>query len=256
VVQIGQVSCAFSDGKRKAPAARQDAQDPKAAEEHRLIGGYGEELSAIEPPLQHDGTVSVGASGNPYYVKPAYAIPPQRASACEEVGMKRTAILACDIIAALIVVEWSLYGPWNRLLGYDFYHSRGDVWLPTPPAAASFFRGMVSTGTSLFVIFFLLTSCLIFYLALARGASTTNQKRGVLHQMFYGAFTLRAPVASGAARDFDGGFHSGRGNRLLGCTHRTGAAAGPHHLVIVRYCSALGRFVAETDGLMKLRVVK
>ena len=98
--------------------------------------------------------------------------------------MKRNAILICDIVAFLIVVEWSLLGPWDRLLGFNVYHSRGDVWLPTPPAAADFFRAMVSTGSSLFAIFFLLTSCLIFYLGRSRGAAT-DEKRGILYQAFY-----------------------------------------------------------------------
>ena len=99
--------------------------------------------------------------------------------------MKRNAILLSDIIAAFIVIEWSLYGPWDRLLGYNFYHSRGDVWLPTPVAAADFFRGMVSTGTALFLIIFLLTSCMIFVLGRPRGASA-DEKGGVLYELFFG----------------------------------------------------------------------
>jgi hypothetical protein len=97
--------------------------------------------------------------------------------------MKRNAVLCCDIIVSIVVYVWSLLGPWDQMLGFSVYHSRGDVWLPMPPAAADFFRAMVSTGTAWFAILFLLSSCVIFYLG--RGAST-DQKRGILYQMFYG----------------------------------------------------------------------
>ena len=100
--------------------------------------------------------------------------------------MRRNAIFCCDIIVSLIVVEWSLLGPWNRLLGFDVYHSRGDVWLPTPPAAAAFFRGMVSTGTMVFALFFLIASVLIFLLGRSRSASGDRNGGTILEQMFYG----------------------------------------------------------------------
>ena len=100
--------------------------------------------------------------------------------------MRRNAILCCDIIVSLVVVEWSLLGPWDKLLGFNFYHSRGDVWLPTPPAAAAFFRGMVSTGTMVFAMFFLLASVLIFFLGRSRSASADEKSGTVLERMFYG----------------------------------------------------------------------
>jgi hypothetical protein len=100
--------------------------------------------------------------------------------------MRRNAILCCDIIVLLIVVEWSSRGPWDQLLGFSVYHSRGDVWLPTPPAAANFFRGMVSTGTMLFAVFFLIASVLIFLLGRSRSASVDQKGPAILEQMFYG----------------------------------------------------------------------
>jgi hypothetical protein len=99
---------------------------------------------------------------------------------------RRNAILCCDIIVSLIVVEWSLLGPWDKLLGFDVYHSRGDVWLPTPPAAAAFFRGMVSTGTMVFAVFFLIASVLIFFLGRSRSASVDEKSGTTLERMFYG----------------------------------------------------------------------
>jgi len=99
--------------------------------------------------------------------------------------MKRNVILWCDIIVFFIVVEWSRLGPWDKLLGFDVYHSRGDVWLPTPPAAAAYFRAIVSTGSSLFAIFFVLTSCLLFFLGRSRGAAT-DEKSGLIYRAFYG----------------------------------------------------------------------
>ncbi len=91
--------------------------------------------------------------------------------------MRRSVILVCDIIAAVVVFEWTRLGPWNRLLGFTYYHSRGDVWLPTPPAAADYFRAMVSTGTLFFVIFFLFIS-LVLYAVGSRGE--------IVHRVFYG----------------------------------------------------------------------
>jgi len=100
--------------------------------------------------------------------------------------MRRNAILCCDIIVSLVVVEWSLLGPWDKVLGFDVYHSRGDVWLPTPPAAAAFFRGMVSTGTMVFAVFFLIASLLIFLVGRSRSASADEKSGTVLERMFYG----------------------------------------------------------------------
>jgi hypothetical protein len=100
--------------------------------------------------------------------------------------MRRIAIVLCDVGASIVAIEWARIGPWDRMLGFNLYHSRGDVWLPTPPAAAAFFRAMVSIGVLSFAIFFLLASFLIFFLGQSRGASADDQPRGILQRMFYG----------------------------------------------------------------------
>ena len=100
--------------------------------------------------------------------------------------MRRNAILCCDLIVSIVVFVWSLLGPWDRLLGFNFYHSRGNVWLPTPPAAADFFRAMVSTGVLAFAIFFLLASFLTFFLGQSRGSLADRPPGGILYRMFYG----------------------------------------------------------------------
>ena len=105
-------------------------------------------------------------------------------SVYKDVGMKRSVILLCDIIVSFIVFGWSLLGPWDRLLGFDVYHSRGDVWLPTPPAAAAFFRSMVSTGSLLFAIFFLVASVLIFFLRRSPGASSDPKGGPIFFRTF------------------------------------------------------------------------
>ena len=84
-----------------------------------------------------------------------------------------------------MVIEWARLGPWDHLLGFSVYHSRGDVWLPTPPVAADFFRGMVSTGSTLFAMFFLAASVLIFFRSRSPGVSP-DESRGFLDGIFYG----------------------------------------------------------------------
>jgi len=109
-----------------------------------------------------------------------------RSSVYKDLGMKRGVILLCDIIVSFIVFGWSLLGPWDQLLGFNLYHSRGDVWLPTPPPAAAYFRSMVSTGSLLFAIFFLLASVLIFFLSRSRGASSDPKGGPIFYRTFYG----------------------------------------------------------------------
>jgi len=74
--------------------------------------------------------------------------------------MRRTAILSADLIASIIVVLWYRLGPWIDLYGFAVYHSRGDVWLSTPPAARAFLSGMVLTAILVFVSFFVVWSFL------------------------------------------------------------------------------------------------
>ena len=102
--------------------------------------------------------------------------------------MKRSAILFLDIIVSLIIFEWSVKGPWLRLLGFSYYHSRGDVWLPTPPAAVGYFRGIVTSGSLAFATFFLLASALLFLRGRLRAASADIQDGGILYNEFYGTF--------------------------------------------------------------------
>ncbi len=75
--------------------------------------------------------------------------------------MRRAAILSADLIISIIVALWYRFGPWIDLYGFSVYHSRGDVWLPTPPAARDFLSGMVLTATLVFVSFFVLASFLM-----------------------------------------------------------------------------------------------
>jgi hypothetical protein len=100
--------------------------------------------------------------------------------------MKRAAILLCDVVVCILVIGWSMLGPWDRILGFSVYHSRGDVWLPMPPAAADFFRGIVSTGTTLFAIFFLLISILIFIRGRSGGAASDPGGGTIPYRAFYG----------------------------------------------------------------------
>jgi hypothetical protein len=100
--------------------------------------------------------------------------------------MKRR-ILLCDCVVSLTIFAWSLLGPWDRILGFSVYRSRGNVWLPTPPAAASFFRSIVSSGSLLFAVFFLLTSVLIFSFKRAGAAPGGATREGILYHAFYGS---------------------------------------------------------------------
>jgi hypothetical protein len=101
----------------------------------------------------------------------------------DEVGMKKKAVLLCDIIVFCAVIVWSRVGPWDRLLGFTVYHSRGDVWLPMPPAAAAFFRSIVSTASLLFGISFLILSLLMFAMG---GSSGIEKREPILYRAFYG----------------------------------------------------------------------
>jgi hypothetical protein len=102
-----------------------------------------------------------------------------------EAGMKRTVILLCDLVVISGVLGWTLLGPWDRILGFSTYLSRGNVWLPTPPAAAAYFREMVSTGSIIFAILFMLASSLGYFDPRARASSNPASPGGILYQMFY-----------------------------------------------------------------------
>jgi magnesium-transporting ATPase (P-type) len=93
----------------------------------------------------------------------------------EQRHMRRAAILSADLIISIIVVLWYQLAPWIDLYGFSVYHSRGDVWLPTPPLARHFLSGMVLTATLVFVSFFVLASFLMCIF-----------RRFPLHEAFYG----------------------------------------------------------------------
>jgi hypothetical protein len=94
----------------------------------------------------------------------------------EQRPMRRAAILSADLIVSTTVVLWYLFAPWIDLYGFSVYHSRGDVWLPTPPAARDFLSGMALTATIVFVAFFMVASFL-----------TCVFRRFPLHDAFYGS---------------------------------------------------------------------
>ena len=102
------------------------------------------------------------------------------------VGMSRPAtILSVDVIAAILAIAWIWSGLWFGLLGFSFYHSRGDVWLPTPVPARDFFEAMVLTGTTLFAALFVAISVLIF--AMRRFSGRSEDSSGsFLGSAFYG----------------------------------------------------------------------
>src|SRR5580692_9063987 len=99
----------------------------------------------------------------------------------------RRRILLSDCVVSLTIFAWAMLGPWDRMLGFSVYRSRGSVVLPTPPAAASFFRSMVSSGSLLFAVFFLLTSVLILYFNRRGKASDGSNREGILCHAFYGS---------------------------------------------------------------------
>lgn len=78
--------------------------------------------------------------------------------------MRKKLILIGDVIAYVVLIGWFKLGLWIDLLGFSTYHSRGDVWLATPPAALDFQMGLICTAAFLFGPGFLLSSCLIFVL--------------------------------------------------------------------------------------------
>jgi hypothetical protein len=100
--------------------------------------------------------------------------------------MSRSAtILGADVIAAIIAVVWIWSGVWFGLLGFSFYHSRGDVWLPTPAAARDFFEAMVLTGTVSFAALFAAASVVIF-LARRFSSGSEDSSGNFLTAAFYG----------------------------------------------------------------------
>ena len=78
--------------------------------------------------------------------------------------MKAAAGILGDVVVCGVAIVWCWLGLWISPLGFSVYHSRGDVWLPTPPEASAFFLGMVLTGTFGFALVFLLISSTLLLL--------------------------------------------------------------------------------------------
>jgi len=97
--------------------------------------------------------------------------------------MRKNLILIGDVVGYGALIGWFKLGLWIDLLGFSTYHSRGDVWLPTPPAALNFLMGMVSTAAFLFGAVFLVTSGLIFVLSRSSRAGGGDHP---LSDAFYG----------------------------------------------------------------------
>jgi hypothetical protein len=91
-----------------------------------------------------------------------------------------------DVVVCGVAIVWCWLGIWVSLLGFSVYHSRGDVWLPTPPEASAFFLGMVLTGTFGFALIFLLISSTILLLGSRAKASGHSTKGYVFYGLGYG----------------------------------------------------------------------
>jgi hypothetical protein len=99
--------------------------------------------------------------------------------------MRKSLILIGDMLAVAILICWCRLGLWINLLGFSLYHSRGDVWLPTPPPAIDFLMGMVLDATILLATSFLLISLLIFLAGRCRDTDKAGPWH-FLHDAFYG----------------------------------------------------------------------
>jgi hypothetical protein len=100
---------------------------------------------------------------------------------------RSAAILGVDVIASLLALAWIWSGLWFGLLGFSVYHSRVDVWLPTPLAAREFFSSTVLTGTVFFAALFMLVSVVNFLARRFSGRSESEHRSGnFLTAAFYG----------------------------------------------------------------------
>jgi len=97
--------------------------------------------------------------------------------------MRKKLILIGDVVAYVALIGWFKLGLWIELLGFSTYHSRGDVWLPTPPAALAFQMGLICTAAFLFGAVFLLSSFTVFLLG---GAPKEADRDHFLYNIFYG----------------------------------------------------------------------
>ncbi len=139
--------------------------------------------------------------------------------------MRRIEILGIDAIASIAVVLWFMLGPWIDLYGFSVYHSRGDVWLPTPPSAINFFHGMVLSGSLLLVAVFLTASCVMLLVARLTGIPDDPSNGNFVYRAFFGdARKLRikycalffATLLSPSLYNYMWRFHLTREGRIYG----------------------------------------
>jgi hypothetical protein len=98
------------------------------------------------------------------------------------ISVKAVGGILGDVVVCGVAIVWCWLGLWVSLLGFSVYHSRGGVWLPTPPEASAFFLGMVLTGTFGFALIFLLVSSTILLVGFPAEASG----RSARGHLFYG----------------------------------------------------------------------
>jgi hypothetical protein len=104
------------------------------------------------------------------------------------ISVKAVAGFLGDVVVRGVAIGWCWLGLWINLLGFSVYHSRGGIWLQTPPEASAFFLGMVLTGTFGFALIFLLISSTIL-LQRSRAKAWGHSTRG---HGFYGDAYRRA----------------------------------------------------------------
>lgn len=98
--------------------------------------------------------------------------------------MKAFATLLGDVLVGFVAIAWCWLGLWIKLLGFSVYHSRGDVWLPTPPTASTYFQSMVLTGTLGFVLIILLVSTAMLLLRSLAERSRTSATGSSTYAVF------------------------------------------------------------------------
>jgi hypothetical protein len=135
--------------------------------------------------------------------------------------VKAVGAFLADVVVGCVAIGWCWLGLWIGLLGFSVYHSRGDVWLPTPPEASAFFLGMVLTGTFWFALVFLLISTTILFVGFRAEASGRSTRGHRLNGDAFGlavkyfAFLLSAFV-SPYFYNFMWRFHGSRSFRIAG----------------------------------------
>jgi hypothetical protein len=100
--------------------------------------------------------------------------------------VRAVSTLIGHVIVGFVAIAWCWLGLWIKLLGFSVYHSRGDVWLPTPPAASAYFHRMVLIGTLAFVLIVLLVSTASLFLRLPEERSQTTASGSSNYAVFRG----------------------------------------------------------------------